>query len=311
MNLKVACLRIAAVFGTLALPASLSACADSSSTSVVTVTSTISSAETTPWQPAESPSTTEAVIPEPSWSRGSDTGGLEAAPIPGASLEGNLAPDPQNDSQIYVIPGDWSFLETPGMIIPGALMTNVTRSGQCSQGWIAGRDQEVYMVTAGHCGEVGDRFSIRDAYGNEAVFGEVTWSAFEQVSGYDLGLIYIYPEAHHLIDPAIPLNDVVVQGTATPAELERQHPMVCRIGYRTEAYCGTYLNYTSEGLFDYRGFAKPGDSGGPVFVIDNQGNYWAAGVTSYITYTDGSRQSAMSIAEMMNYFGLTLYTYLS
>lgn len=111
-------------------------------------------------------------------------------------------PDGQSDSQIYHSSAEWGWLSYPGRVIPGGLMINITQSTQCSVGWIVGREQRRFILTAGHCGNIRDQFAISDQAGNRAIIGEMVESTFIKAGGADYGLIELYSmkyvDAKHL-----------------------------------------------------------------------------------------------------------------
>lgn len=217
---------------------------------------------------------------------------------------------PHDDTQIYHNSSDWRWLAAPGKIVPGGQIINVTGDTLCSTGWITGVDDRFFILTAGHCGAVGDQFAIRDAGGNAELFGEMVESHLtgnhESISGADIGLIEIH--RREFIDPVLPLAQQVA-GWQSLAWVEGNQPQICRLGHRTGLTCGPYLEAGNEGLFSSRGILDQGDSGGPVFARTSDGELWAVGVASYRVDTNATHAGSMSISEWMQHWGLTIYTH--
>lgn len=212
-------------------------------------------------------------------------------------------PDGQSDSHIYHSSKEWGWLSYPGKVVPGGLILNITQNKQCSVGWIVGREQRRFILTAGHCGSVRDQFAVSDQSGNRAIIGEMVESAFLKTGGTDYGLIELYSLKY--VDAKPPFQQIL-KGWGDVVWLDKQHPRVCYLGYRTGQSCGAYLGYNQTGIFQFRGYVDSGDSGGPVYaVIDNE--LYAVGIISYRQPADATHVSAQDISPAMKRWGLTIY----
>ena len=103
-----------------------------------------------------------------------------------------FSPDGSSDSPIYHSSEEWAWLNYPGKVIPGGQIINIDQSTACSTGWIVGREQRRFILTAGHCGHVGNRFAVSDSQGNQTTIGEMVESTYIQTGGADYGLIELY-----------------------------------------------------------------------------------------------------------------------
>lgn len=203
---------------------------------------------------------------------------------------------------------DWLFLEAPGKVVPGAKIYNVNKS-YCSTGFIASRENRTFIVTAGHCGDVGDQFYVNDQYGGSLVVGEMVESFYERDNtgfiGTDIGLIEIYDDAKPYVDSALPVNSRL-KGWITPAQAGQGNMTICRLGATTGYSCGKFVEVDRAGQFVFRNIADRGDSGGAIFAFDGT-DAWALGVTSNGSDYNKTLTSGMEIAGAMQHWGLTLH----
>lgn len=209
----------------------------------------------------------------------------------------------ESDSRIYHSSEEWGWLNYPGKVVPGGRILNITRHLSCSTGWIVGLGKRVFILTAGHCGKIGDQFAISDEQGNTAIVGEMVECVYIHSGDTDYGLIEFYNTRY--VDSALPLREKVV-GWRTPEWLEANRPRVCHLGFRTGQSCGAFLTTQDNGIIQFRGVTDHGDSGGPTYVLVN-GSIYAVGVTSYLMLEDATRVGSQSIAPAMERWGLTLY----
>lgn len=206
------------------------------------------------------------------------------------------------DSPIYHDSEQWQWLSYSGKVIPGGHIFNATTGGQCSTGWIVGQNRRSFILTAGHCGRVYDRFGIRDRNGNTALIGQMVEKK-DFSTGQDYGLIEITNP--RLVDPRLP-NHYEVTGWRTVQWLNQQRPTICHLGYRTGKSCGQYLGVDDNGYIHFRGIVDHGDSGGPVFAVVNNTIY-AVGVISWSQPSNATDVAAQPIEPAMVRWGLTLY----
>lgn len=204
---------------------------------------------------------------------------------------------------------DWQFLQKPGAVVPGGAILNATQSTRCSTGFIASTGNRAFIVTAGHCGDVGDQFYIQDAQGGNMMIGEMVESYVERsgnsIAGADIGLIEIYDDAKPYVDSALPM-DQQLKGWITPEEAQRRNMGICRLGSTTGYSCGVFVSVEPAGQFYFRNISDRGDSGGAIFAYDDSG-VWALGVMSRGSDHNPTLAGGMEIAGAMQYWGLTLH----
>lgn len=248
--------------------------------------------------------TTEAV---PDGDAGSGSGDAEdSANIDsedGADIPESDIPDADDDSAIFHDSEEWQFLSMPGAVVPGGIIVNDTDESSCSVGYVVSTDNRDFVLTAGHCGEEDDQFSIVDEDGSSTYIGSMVESEFLTAGGADYGLNDITRARPHV--QTFPF-DAPLKGWRDVSWLEENKPRICRLGFRTGLSCGEYLGVDDNGILSFRGIADHGDSGGPVFAQTDDG-FYAVGLQSYGQPADATRVSAMTIAEPMNLWGLTLY----
>ncbi|MDO5730990.1 hypothetical protein [Corynebacterium sphenisci] len=213
-----------------------------------------------------------------------------------------LSPAPAGAAPVYHSSEEWAWLEHPGQVIPGGRIINVDGDGACSTGFLVGHGSRRFILTAGHCGDVGDRFAVDDARGNTAWAGQMVESAYERVGGVDIGLIELTGTAPAEATP--PVEEPLL-GWAGADWLERTRPTICRLGYRTGLSCGDYLGVDESGIVHYEAITDHGDSGGMVVALADGGMY-AIAVTSYQQPHDATRAAAMLVEPAMAHWDLTL-----
>lgn len=204
---------------------------------------------------------------------------------------------------------DWEFLKRPGQVVPGARIWNTTSTGFCSTGFLASLGNRLFIITAGHCGNVGDTFLIENNQGETLVIGEmvesyVEWEG-EGIVGSDIGLIELYDSARPYVSSSLPTT-YKLQGWITPQEAQRRDMMICRLGSTTGYACGSFEEIGQGGLFYFRNIVDRGDSGGAIFALDDSGA-WALGVTSNVSDYNKTYAGGMEIAGALQKWGLTLH----
>lgn len=248
--------------------------------------------------------TTEAV---PDGDAGSGSGDVEdSANIDsedGADIPESDIPDADDDSAIFHDSEEWQFLSTPGAIVPGGIIVNDTDESSSSVGYVVSTDNRDFVLTAGHCGEEDDQFCIVDEDGSSTYIGSMVESEFPTPGGADYGLIDITRARPHV--QRFPF-DAPLKGWCDVSWLEENKPRICRLGFPTGLSCCESLGVDGNGILSFRGIADHGDSGGPVFAQTDDG-FYTVGLQSYGQPADATRVSAMTIAEPMNLWGLTLY----
>lgn len=204
---------------------------------------------------------------------------------------------------------DWQWLQAPGGVVPGGMIHNATTDTECSTGFLASKGDRLFIITAGHCGLVGDDFYVKDSNGNWTRAGTMVESLWQQDRrttefGADIGLIELSGESQY--SSSLPL-DRPLQGWITPQEAQRQGMAICRLGATTGYSCGEFTEIGHDGQFYFRNISDRGDSGGAIFAVNNQGA-WALGVTSNGSDTNKTMLGGMEIAGAIEHWGLTLHT---
>lgn len=231
--------------------------------------------------------------------------GPAAAFSSGSSSTLDVAPPqsvPQPDSdQPYWDRQNWGWLEYPGALLPGGLLANTRTGATCSAGYLVGHDNKDYVLTSGHCGQVGDSFTINDAYGNYREIGYIEYR--QEDPGVDYSLIRLTD--YDSVSAALPL-DVELAGWISTDQLMEMRPELCRLGYRSGLSCGPLRGLDRDGRIHFTAIANHGDSGGPVFAIIG-GKAYAVGITTGGFAQDATLVVADPIDRILAAYGLHLY----
>lgn len=224
---------------------------------------------------------------------------------------------PPEDRKIFRNSRQWRDLETPGNVRPGAKYYVKRANGDigfCSFGWWV-RDKEDksrhYNLTAGHCGEKGDRVFIRTKEDRMIEVGRFVWS--EHPSDKELGTSPDQGLIELTIDPKYvsgtpTIKDIELHGWAETRWLEDNNPYICRLGWRSGLSCGQYQEMINEHNFYYDNIQDHGDSGGAVWAYHPEDNtkILAVGVASHGSDADATRAGAAAIAPTLERFNLTI-----
>jgi streptogrisin C len=192
-------------------------------------------------------------------------------------------------------------------LIGGQAIT--TGGSRCSLGFNARSGSARYVITAGHCTNIGTTWS--------GVGGSIGRTAGSSFPGNDYGIIQVTSTAAvstPLVDRYSAGTDATVRGS-TQAGVGST---ICRSGSTTGWRCGTigahnqtvrYPQGTVTGLTRTSACAQPGDSGGS-FVSPNSTSVQAQGVTSGGSgnCTTGGTTFHQPVNEVLSRFGLTLVT---
>ena len=173
----------------------------------------------------------------------------------------------------------------------------------CSFGWFVGTSTQIYNLTAGHCGEVGDAayvdISGKDSvYINEFVHSEFNNARLSTGSDYDLIEIESHYFDNDVTKPCVHMSDesVQIRGSADASWLEADEPYMCRLGFRTGLSCGPFPEITDQG-----------DSGGVIWVFapnDSSMQYiYAVAVNSYGSDYDATMTGRRLVKPVMTDFG--------
>jgi streptogrisin C len=185
----------------------------------------------------------------------------------------------------------------------GALVA--ASGGRCSIGFNATRGSARYVITAGHCTELGGAWAGEDGDN----IGNVVQSSFP---GNDFGLIEVSsPNWVQTSSVAASNGFDTVNGTA-PAPVGAS---VCRSGSSSGYRCGTVegvnetINYGNgdvvDGLTRTDACAEPGDSGGPYIAGDQAQGTLSGGFGGCLL---GGETYFQPIGETLAVYGLNLVT---
>lgn len=175
----------------------------------------------------------------------------------------------------------------------GALRTG------CTVGWLASDSQGLPMLlTAGHCGAVGDHVVGRRADGTYFSAGWVT-HVVDVPDGEDIAVASISPDAP--LDTRVAGLRPVAGAVKRVAVGER----VCLYGSKTKKRsCGEVLS-VSPSVIQATAKVQPGDSGAPVYAIDRTGVAYPVGILRGMR-ADSSGAVIQPIIDVLREQGLTL-----
>lgn len=224
---------------------------------------------------------------------------------PPATVTSTVAPEATADehSPIYHNSTDWMWLARPPRLVPGAQFQNSTTSSACSTGFFVHKGDREFILTAGHCGDVGDQITMVDADGDEMYVGEVVESEWTHVGDVDYGLIDL-SNAKAGWRSSMPTEEKL-DGWAHAEWLLNAKPRLCRLGYKTGLSCGKFLGIKGQTV-TYESISDRGDSGGPVFAVVD-GKLYAVALTSGVSDDDKTIASAQLVENAFERWGLKLY----
>ena len=193
-------------------------------------------------------------------------------------------------------------------LIGGQAIT--TGGSRCSLGFNARSGTTRYVITAGHCTNLGGTWS-----GVGGTIGPVAGSSFP---GNDYGIIRVSSTSAvstALVDRYSSGSDVTVTGAASASV----NMAVCRSGSTTGWHCGTVLGTNQTvcypqgcvgGLIRTNVCAEPGDSGGSLVTRPTTTTVRAVGMTSGGSgnCSSGGTTYFQPVTEALSVYGLTLYT---
>lgn len=193
-------------------------------------------------------------------------------------------------------------------ITPGAGLAiytaDATGGDSCTAGWLAhdsaGRP---VMVTAGHCdkgGKVAMKWTESGAY---ETIGAFTNSIHEGSVGDDTDIGVI-----SLSNAAIPTDTRVLdrRPVAGVTGDVKVGDVLCKYGVATGRQCGPVLDEPTASKVRFGASGAEGDSGGPVYLIQPNGDAVAVGVT--IRSADAGGQVAELVQPWLQKWQLTLDT---
>lgn len=270
--------------------------------------------------------------PNPSRSPDSPTraDGNSGSPDPSISTSSpgvQESPAIARERKVYRNSADFQFLDTDGTLAPGAkyIVDGSGGQGNCSFGWMVhpeGDNSRLLNLTAGHCGDVGDKIYVHAQGQNAVNVGEIVWQAYSGSNGQvdggpDYALIEIYSDyfGYASATPSVSMGStqVEVKGWAGKDWLEENQPYMCRLGFRSGLSCGNFQQMTNDISMTYDAISDHGDSGGAVWAFDpsdsSQTSIYAVGVTSWLRYEDAATAGAKTVESVMNAQNLKIYAF--
>lgn len=259
---------------------------------------------------AEEETTTSSAVPDPS-GPGSITARDSIVQEDASSVQ---------QRRVYRNSEDYRFLEYDGAIVPGG-MYYVDNGNRCSFGWTVGMEDDgerLLNLTAGHCGEVGDKVYVQSSQGEPVYVGEFVWSDYggEQSvgTGPDYGLIEFYDEYHEYVNstPSVSMDGtpVDIQGWAGVEWLEENEPYMCRLGFRSGLSCGSFRQMANDITVEFDNVSDGGDSGGVIWAHDpsdrNSSNIYAVAVNSFRQDHDATMAGGKVIEPVMESHALRI-----
>jgi streptogrisin C len=185
----------------------------------------------------------------------------------------------------------------------GGAAIYASNGGRCSIGFSARSGTTAYVVTAGHCTEIGGTWSGS----NRTSIGPVAGTSFP---GDDYGIIRVSNTTGWTPTPQVAGTSSVLGSTAAAVGAS-----TCRSGSTTGYRCGTIqaknatVNYGGGdivyGLTRTSACAEPGDSGGS-YVAGRQAQGMTSGGSGNCTF--GGTTFFQPLNEALSRYGLTLVT---
>ncbi len=234
--------------------------------------------------------------PNPSRSPDSPTraDGNSGSPDPSISTSSpgvQESPAIARERKVHRNSADFQFLDTDGTLAPppGAkyIVDGSGGQGNCSFGWMVhpeGDNSRLLNLTAGHCGDVGDKI-YSDYFGYASATPSVSMGS----------------------------TQVEVKGWAGKDWLEENQPYMRRLGFRSGFSCGNLQQMTNDISTTYDAISDHGDSGGAVWAFDpsdsSQTSIYAVGVTSWLRYEDAATAGAKTVESVMNTQNLKIYAF--
>lgn len=237
------------------------------------------------------------------------TSDLAQAAIDAVNIE-----EQRRDGKVLWHHDDYEFLrKNPQGIYPGSMFVVRRKDGSmfaCSAGWLAKPSRfpgEVWMITAGHCGERGDQVFYPAENGELIPAGkfEVSWSSAHRLGELDYGLVNVTGAPGLSARLPVP-DDMQIVGWRSWEWLAENRPYTCRIGAGTGLSCGEFVGI-DDIVYRYQSISNSGDSGGPVWAQDPVTKKWyAIGTTSFIEETDATNAGALVIEPILRPEGLQM-----
>ncbi|WP_158021541.1 serine protease [Mycolicibacterium chubuense] len=179
---------------------------------------------------------------------------------------------------VSLIPHAPAAQATAPTISPGDRIDYVTDDGSasfCTTGYVyTGTDGHAYAITAGHCQADEPGHVIEESSGATGRFINAV-VAPPRSGGPDYGLIDFGPDV-----VSRPASGTIGFATDSPAPVVQVGQDVCRLGVSSRTHCGTVAYRYGDEQFMTTDMpaSVPGDSGGPVWVTDDDGQAHIIGI---------------------------------
>ncbi|AGB27124.1 hypothetical protein Mycsm_07024 (plasmid) [Mycobacterium sp. JS623] len=179
---------------------------------------------------------------------------------------------------------------TPGV---GLVVSNADDTGgdTCTGGWLAhDASGQPVMFTAGHCdmgGRVSMKWTISGAY---ETIGSFTRSVNEGKGAEDSDIALIALDNGAIPGDSRVLDRRPVEGATTDVKVG---DVLCKYGNATQRQCGPVVAAPTASKVQFAAHGEPGDSGGPVYLIQPDGDAVAVGITL------GRNASGEEVAELV------------
>lgn len=226
------------------------------------------------------------------------------------------------DRKIYRDSESYTYLESSSYIEPGMKYFVDTAEGlaQCSFGWTVEFKNDpgtFYNLTAGHCGEVGDKVYMDfEGTGDPSHYihvGTFAWQLYEETTmDEDYSLIQFLEGAEKYMTGTPNLlvggdrEELNLLGWEDAGWLEKTKPYMCRLGFRSGLSCGNYQEMVDDNEVAFDNIVDHGDSGGVIWAFDPDDSSGrgirAVAITSWGTRDDATTAVGQTIDKVMEEF---------
>lgn len=166
-------------------------------------------------------------------------------------------------------------------ITPGAGLAvyneDATGGDTCTAGWLAhDAAGKPMMFTAGHCdmgGKVAMKWTGSGAY---ETIGSFTKSVYEGQGAEDSDVALVALNNGAIPGDSRVLDRRPVEGVTTDVKVG---DVLCKYGNATQRQCGPVVAAPTPSKVQFAAAGAPGDSGGPVYLIQPDGDAVAVGIT--------------------------------
>lgn len=187
-------------------------------------------------------------------------------------------------------------------VAPGVRVVSIESDSSCTVGWIA-RDTatgDLGFITAGHCGNEGEKIYLEPTLGEAYGIGTIKWSAYDSsaLAGSDKDLMFVSVSDSSLLDTHVSELNSPATGLMDSSTYGRVRPDLCKVGFATGVTCGNSIKGPSSDLANrvyFHSESFEGDSGSPVFARTKDGQLEAVGILTGYAGSDEYRKSVQVI----------------